>query len=94
VNLPEGRYFVQDIIGARVQDANTGEDYGSILSVSSPGRHEVYEIEHADGKRSLFPAVQPFLVKLDIENSLVLIAPIEGMLDGEAPIPKQKEASL
>ena len=27
VSLPEGRYFVQDIIGCRVVDANTGHVY-------------------------------------------------------------------
>lgn len=91
VQLPEGRFFVQDLLGARVVDAHTGEDYGKILSVSHPGRHDVYEIEHPDGKRSLFPAVEPYLVELDVEGGVVKIAPIEGMLDGSAPLPKSPD---
>lgn len=92
-DLPEGRFFVQDLLGARVQDADTGEVYGNIATITHPGRHDVYEIQRPGGGMSLFPAVEPFLVKVNTESGEVWIRPIEGMFApdeaGEQP-PEEK----
>ena len=82
--LPAGRYFIQDILGAAVRDADTGEVYGKIKAVTHPGRHDVYEIERPDGSTVLFPAADAFVAKLDVENGLVDVRPIAGMFDGKA----------
>lgn len=81
VQLPEGRYFVQDILGAKVQNDTSGEIYGIIKNVSHPGRHDVYEIERANGSTVLFPAAEPFIGEIDIENGVINIKPIAGMFD-------------
>ena len=39
VKLPEGRYFVQDIVGCTVKDADTGVEYGVITAVGASGSH-------------------------------------------------------
>lgn len=82
-DLPAGRWFVQDIIGACVKDADTGEEYGCISSVTHPGSHDVFEIKRPDGSISLFPAVEPFLCELDVDGEQVKVRPIPGMFDGE-----------
>lgn len=78
--LPEGRFFVQDLLGARVEDARTGQLYGTIKSITRPGRHDVYEIEQ-EGQVFLFPAAEPFVEKIDIEGGVVRVLPIEGMFE-------------
>lgn len=78
-NLPEGVHFVQDLLGAAVRDAATGEDYGTIAAITHPGRHDVYEITRPDGGTALFPAAPPFIERIDAENGLVLVKPIPGM---------------
>lgn len=87
--LPEGRFFVQDMLGARVVNAATGEEYGRITAITRPGRHDVYEIEGAGGEVYLFPAAGPFVEKLSVEEGLVLVKPIAGMF--EKPDGLQKE---
>lgn len=82
--LPEGMHFVQDLLGAAVTDADSGEVYGTIAAITRPGRHDVYEVARPDGTTSLFPAVAPFLVSSDAEGGAVLVRPIPGMFD-EAP---------
>ena len=84
VCLPEGRYFVQDILGAAVRDADTGEVYGHIRNVTRPGRHDVYEIARPGGGTVWFPAADAFVAKLDVENGVVDVRPIAGMFDGDA----------
>lgn len=90
VQLPEGRFFVQDLLGARVVDDDTGEDYGTVSAVTRPGRHDVYEVTRPEGGISLFPAVAPFLRGQDLEEGLVRVAPIEGMFDDPLPPPVKK----
>ncbi|MFV0351694.1 MAG: ribosome maturation factor RimM [Oscillospiraceae bacterium] len=82
-NLQEGQVFVQDLIGARVQDATTGQVYGTIATITHPGKHDVYEIHGDKDEVYLFPAVKEFLEKIDADTGLVLVRPIAGMF-GEA----------
>ncbi len=92
--LPDGHYFVQDILGATVQNAATGEVYGRITAVTSPGKHDVYEIQNNSGNVFLFPAVEAFIEKRDIPGGIVLVKPIPGMFEPEeAPKSVQKNTS-
>lgn len=77
--LPKGRYFVQDLMGLTVKDAQTGKVYGTISNVSHPGSSDIYEIKAEDGETYLFPAVEEFLGGIDFETGEVLVKPIEGM---------------
>jgi 16S rRNA processing protein RimM len=81
VKLPKGSFFIADILGAKIIDAKTGEEYGHIKNVSHPGRHDVYEIERESGQMVLFAAAPPFIDNIDIENKTVKIKPIEGMFE-------------
>ncbi len=79
VTLPEGRYFVQDIIGCRVVDADTGAEYGRVVNVTHPAASDIYTVRDEQGAEHLFPAVEEFLKGLDPEHGVVLVRPIEGM---------------
>lgn len=77
--LPEGRYFVQDILGCRVVDADTGRVYGTVAAISHPAASDVYTVRDAAGGESLFPAVAEFLDRLCPEEGAVYVRPIPGM---------------
>lgn len=91
VALAKDRVFVQDLLGAKVVHADTGEDYGVIVGITHPGRHDVYEIEGPDGRRHLFPVVKEFLEKVSPEEGLVLVRPIAGMFEAEVEKPPKPE---
>lgn len=46
LKLPEGHYFIQDLIGLKVVDADTGEEYGVLSQVSPTGANDVYHGAH------------------------------------------------
>ena len=48
VSLPEGTYFIQDLLGMRVLDSDTGECYGVIVQVQPTGANDVYHIKAPD----------------------------------------------
>ena len=74
--LPKGRYFIQDILGARVLD-ETGKEIGVLEEVFESPAAPVYivrgETEH------LIPAVPEFILSADPENMTVTVRLIEGM---------------
>ena len=81
--LPEGRYFIQDLIGCRVVDADTGAVYGEIADVSSTGVNDVYHVRMSDGAERLIPAIDQVLAGTDVEAGVVRVHAIKGMFDDE-----------
>ncbi len=79
--LEEGLYFVQDIIGLTVKDADSGKVYGKITEVYQNGASDVYSIKHPDGSELMFPCIDEVVLKTDIEAGEMLIRPLKGLFD-------------
>lgn len=80
VELEEGTYFIQDLIGLKVINADTNEEYGNVMDVFQTGANDVYEVKNGD-KTVLIPAIPDVIVNIDIENSVLMIRPLEGLFD-------------
>lgn len=81
VELEEGCYFIQDLIGLRVTDWETNEEYGKITDVSQTGANDVYHIESAEGKVYLVPAIPEVVLSTDLEAGQMVIKPLEGLFE-------------
>ncbi len=81
VELDEGTYFIQDIIGLTVKDADSGEIYGNISEVYQNGATDVYSIKKENGRELMFPYIDEVVKKIDIEAGEMLIKPLEGLFD-------------
>lgn len=79
--LPEGHYYVFDLIGLSVVDPE-GKPLGKLVNVeaSSPA-HDIYVVEIAPGKRYMVPAVKQFVKEINLEKGHVVIQPIPGLLE-------------
>ncbi len=82
VKLPEGRYFITDLIGVTVYDADNGTVYGKINDVSATGANDVWHIAK-DNKEYLIPVIDDVLVSVDIERESAFIRPLKGIFDNE-----------
>ena len=81
--LDDGVFFIQDLIGLTVKDADSGFVYGVLDDVLQTGANDVYSIKDDNGKSTLIPAI-PDVVKLtDIDGGFMLISPLEGLFDNE-----------
>lgn len=78
--LPKNSYYVFDLIGLDVQKQD-GHRIGKVQDVLCMTSQNVLVID-ANGKEVLVPAVKAFVKKVDLENHMVTVNPIEGMLDG------------
>lgn len=81
VELDEGVYYIQDIIGLTVKDIDSGEVYGKISDVYQNGATDVYSIKKENGTELMFPCIDEVVKKIDIEAGEMLIKPLEGLFD-------------
>lgn len=76
VKLPEGRYFVSDIIGALAVDEN-GTEIGTVTDAFETPAHMIYvikgETEH------LVPAIPEFIMSTNLADKTITVHLIEGM---------------
>ncbi|MBC8535170.1 ribosome maturation factor RimM [Feifania hominis] len=81
VELPEGSYFVQDLMGLAVVDVDTGENYGRITEVRQTGANDVYFVKNDEGREVLIPAIAQVVVETDPAGGVMKIRPLEGLFD-------------
>ena len=78
--LEEGSFFIADLLGLRVYDADTGRIYGEIADVSENAASQLYEVKTPEGKTVYLPAVKEFIAEIDMERG-VGIRPVKGWFD-------------
>ena len=81
VELEEGVYFIQDLIGLEVLDADTGASYGKLTDVLQTGANDVYEVRDESGKTVLIPAIPDVVLETDLDAGTMQIRPLEGLFD-------------
>lgn len=81
--LRDGQYFIQELIGCSVIDADDESiAYGVISDVSQTGANDVWHIEK-DEKEYLIPAIPPVIINTDVESGIIKIRPLRGIFDDE-----------
>ena len=80
IPLEEGAFFICDLIGLPVKDAETGVVYGTVEDVIQNTVQDIYSIKTESGKSVLLPAVPAFVKKVDTDDA-VYITPIDGFFD-------------
>ncbi len=80
IKLDEGVFFIADLIGLSVKNVDSGDIIGKVTDVFQTGANDVYEIKK-DGRAFYIPAIPDVIINTDIENGVILIKPLEGLLD-------------
>ena len=86
--LPEGTYYVRDLVGLKVIDDETEAYVGTLTEVIQNTAQDVYRIkldEKTYGKDkpdTLVPAVKEFIKEVNIAKGIIRIHFIEGMIEG------------
>lgn len=81
VQLEEGEYFIQDLMGMEVVDADDGRLYGTLVDVTETGANQVYHIRFADGRVNLIPAIPQVVLSISTEENRMTIRPLPGLFD-------------
>lgn len=77
--LGKGEYFIVDIIGCDVVDADTGKKYGTLLDIINRGASDLYVVKTESGE-VMVPVVDEFVDRVEVGEA-IYIRPIEGMFN-------------
>ena len=80
--LPKDKYFVQDLLGCTVFDADDGKVYGEISDVSKTGANDVWHIKNGE-KEYLIPVIDDVVINVDVADNKIEIRPLKGIFDDE-----------
>lgn len=81
-NLPKGTWFIEELIGCEVFDAdNESIRYGKISDVSVTGANDVWHITDEKNNEYLIPSIKEVVIQVDVEQNFVRIRPLKGIFD-------------
>lgn len=82
IRLAQGVWFIEELIGCSVLDADTPSCcYGKLTDISKTGANDVWQITAEDGKEYLIPAIKSVVIDADVANDKVYIRPLRGIFD-------------
>ncbi len=76
--LPEGQFYVRDLIGMEVEERLFS---GIVTDVLQNTAQDIFEVKRDDGKTVLIPKVDAFVQKIDGKERLITVTLIEGLTD-------------
>lgn len=76
--LAEGQFFLADLIGLTVRDADSGAALGTLKEVLTPPAGNVYVVS-GGAREYLIPAVPEFVRSIDLDANEMTVHLIEGM---------------
>ena len=74
-----GSYYVDELIGLRVVD-EAGSNIGTVREVMKLPAQDIYVVEQ-NGKRIMIPAVREFVLRVDIQQGVMVVKLIEGLTE-------------
>ena len=77
--LCEGEYFIADIIGCDVVDADNGTLYGTLSDIVNRGASDLYVVKTETGE-VMVPVVDEFVDRVEVGKA-VYIRPIDGLFN-------------
>ncbi|MEG2597731.1 MAG: ribosome maturation factor RimM [Oscillospiraceae bacterium] len=82
IELAPNTYFIVDLIGLQVVDADDETIvYGTLTDVSPTGANDIYHIRFKDGKERYVPAIPQVVIETDLAKRKMRIRPLEGLFD-------------
>ena len=80
--LPDGQYFVAELLDCAVVDADDpAVRYGTLTDVSRTGANDVWHVTAADGREYLMPAIPDGEIETDVAAGIIRIRPMKGLFD-------------
>ncbi len=80
-SLPKEKFFIDDLVGCIIVNEE-GKHLGEVISVDALPAQMAYTVKTESGD-VMFPAVQEFVLSVDVEKKEIVVRPPEGLFDGE-----------
>ena len=77
--LPEGTYFIADIIGSQVI-TDEGKILGIVDDIYNTGAKDIFVVKDEMGKQILLPHIEEVILNIDVEKQIVTVHLLEGLV--------------
>ena len=77
-DLPEGSFFLADIMGLEVRDAQSGQVLGKVADVLTLPANNVYVVRGGE-REILIPAVPQFIAETNVDGGYLRVNMMEGL---------------
>lgn len=77
--LPEGTYYVHDLLGLQVYDEDSGALLGELTEVLATGSNDVYVVRRPSGAELLLPALESVVLSVDLETGTMRVRVPPGL---------------
>lgn len=77
-HLPEGAFFLADLMDLEVRDAKTGRVLGRIADVLTLPANNVYVVRGGE-REWMIPAVDEFIAQVNVDEGYMLVNLMEGL---------------
>ncbi|MDR3332565.1 MAG: ribosome maturation factor RimM [Synergistaceae bacterium] len=81
VELPEGEYWIDSLIGLDVLDAESGDLLGVIEDVMPTGGNDVYQVRTTGGEAKMIPAISDVVREINVEGGAMRVTLLDGLWD-------------
>jgi 16S rRNA processing protein RimM len=78
--LGEDEVFIHDLVGLAVV-TEAGEALGTVANYVEMPAQDVFVVTRPDGGEAMIPAVEDFIVSVDLEANRLVVRPIDGLLE-------------
>ncbi len=79
IDLDEDTYFIVDLIGLKVVTDDNIE-LGNIVDIYNTGSNDIYVVKDELGKQVLLPAIADVILNIDMENKVITVHLIKGLV--------------
>lgn len=80
LELGDDELFIHDLVGLTVITEG-GEELGTVANYKEMPAQDVFVVTRPDGREAMIPAVEDFIIDVDVEGGQLVVRPIEGLLE-------------
>lgn len=80
LDLADDEIFIHDLVGLSVV-TEAGETLGTVANYMEMPAQDVFVVHRPEADEALIPAVEDFIVDIDLDGGHLVVRPIEGLLD-------------
>lgn len=80
LELADDEVFIHDLVGLTVV-TEAGETLGTVANYMEMPAQDVFVVHRPDGGEAMIPAVEDFIIDLNLEDDRLVVRPIDGLIE-------------
>lgn len=80
LELAEDEVFIHDLVGLTVV-TESGEEIGTVANYKEMPAQDVFVVRRPEHEEAMIPAVEDFIVDVDVEGDRLVVRPLEGLIE-------------